>query len=94
MEEKYLLTVKDLKMYFNVNSGLFSSKQLKAVDGVTFSIKKGETLGLVGESGCGKTTVGRSIMHLYKPTGEFEGVWYKHKLYNKQNKVILTRTTY
>lgn len=69
MEEKYLLTVKDLKMYFNVNSGLFSSKQLKAVDGVTFSIKKGETLGLVGESGCGKTTVGRSIMHLYKPTG-------------------------
>ncbi|MBR2756216.1 MAG: ATP-binding cassette domain-containing protein [Lachnospiraceae bacterium] len=69
MEDKYLLTVKDLKMYFNVNSGLFSSKQLKAVDGVTFSIKKGETLGLVGESGCGKTTVGRSIMHLYKPTG-------------------------
>ena len=69
MEEKYLLTVKDLKMYFNVNSGLFTSKQLKAVDGVTFSIKKGETLGLVGESGCGKTTVGRSIMHLYKPTG-------------------------
>ena len=39
MEEKYLLTVKDLKMYFNVNSGLFTSKQLKAVDGVTFSIK-------------------------------------------------------
>ena len=69
MEDKYLLTVKDLKMYFNVNSGLFSSKQLKAVDGVTFSIKKGETRGLVGESGCGKTTVGRSIMHLYKPTG-------------------------
>ena len=69
MEDKYLLTVKDLKMYFNVNSGLFTSKQLKAVDGVTFSIKKGETLGLVGESGCGKTTVGRSIMHLYKPTG-------------------------
>ncbi len=69
MDDKYLLTVKDLKMYFNVNSGLFTSKQLKAVDGVTFSIKKGETLGLVGESGCGKTTVGRSIMHLYKPTG-------------------------
>ncbi len=66
---EYLLTVKDLKMYFNVNSGLFTSKQLKAVDGVTFSLKKGETLGLVGESGCGKTTVGRSIMHLYKPTG-------------------------
>ena len=69
MDNEYILTVEDLKMYFSVNSGLFSSKQLKAVDGVTFSIKKGETLGLVGESGCGKTTVGRSIMHLYKPTG-------------------------
>ena len=69
MDNEYILTVEDLKMYFNVNSGLFSSKQLKAVDGVTFSLKRGETLGLVGESGCGKTTVGRSIMHLYKPTG-------------------------
>jgi len=68
MENEYLLTVEDLKMYFNVNSGLFKSKQLKAVDGVTMQIKKGETLGLVGESGCGKTTVGRTIMHLYQPT--------------------------
>ncbi len=69
MENEYLLTVEDLKMYFNVNSGLFKTKQLKAVDGVTMQIKKGETLGLVGESGCGKTTVGRTIMHLYQPTG-------------------------
>ncbi|MBQ2825499.1 MAG: dipeptide ABC transporter ATP-binding protein [Clostridia bacterium] len=66
--EKYLLEVKDLKQHFNIPNGLFGSKKLKAVDGVSFAIKKGETLGLVGESGCGKTTVGRSILHLYQPT--------------------------
>lgn len=65
---KYLLEVKDLKQHFNIPSGLFGSKKLKAVDGVSFAIKEGETLGLVGESGCGKTTVGRSILHLYQPT--------------------------
>ncbi len=57
--------------------GLFKSKPLKAVDGVSFSINRGETLGLVGESGCGKTTVGRTLLHLYKPTaGE---IWYHGK---------------
>ncbi len=72
-----LIEVKDLKQYFNINMGVFKSKPLKAVDGVSFSIKKGETLGLVGESGCGKTTVGRTLLHLYKPTaGE---VWYDGK---------------
>ena len=65
---EYLLEVKDLKQYFPVRTGWFSSKPLKAVDGVSFNIKPGETLGLVGESGCGKTTVGRTILHLYKPT--------------------------
>ncbi len=64
-----LVEVKNLKEYFNINMGLFKSKPLKAVDGVSFSINKGETLGLVGESGCGKTTVGRTLLHLYKPTG-------------------------
>ncbi len=64
-----LLQVKDLKQYFPVRSGWFGSKPLKAVDGVSFDIAHGETLGLVGESGCGKTTVGRTILHLYKPTG-------------------------
>ncbi len=76
-EGKTLIEVKDLKEYFYINTGLLKSKPLKAVDGVSFSIKKGETLGLVGESGCGKTTVGRTILHLYKPTaGE---VWYDGK---------------
>ena len=64
-----LVEVRDLKEYFQINTGLFRSKPLKAVDGVSFSINRGETLGLVGESGCGKTTVGRTILHLYKPTG-------------------------
>ena len=64
-----LLEVKNLKQYFDINMGFFRSKPLKAVDDVSFAIKKGETLGLVGESGCGKTTVGRTILHLYKPTG-------------------------
>jgi len=67
---EYLLEVKDLKMYFPVTRGLLRRKvaDVKAVDGVSFSLKKGETLGLVGESGCGKTTVGRTINRLYKPT--------------------------
>ena len=72
-----LVEVKHLKEYFNINTGVFSSKPLKAVDDVSFAIRQGETLGLVGESGCGKTTVGRTLLHLYKPTdGE---VWFKGK---------------
>ncbi len=63
-----LLEVKGLKQYFPVRTGFFKTKPLKAVDDVSFTIGKGETLGLVGESGCGKTTVGRSLLHLYKPT--------------------------
>ncbi|MBO5317572.1 MAG: ATP-binding cassette domain-containing protein [Oscillospiraceae bacterium] len=72
-----LVEVKNLKEYFNITTGMFQSKPLKAVDDVSFAIRKGETLGLVGESGCGKTTVGRTILHLYKPTaGE---IWFKGK---------------
>jgi oligopeptide transport system ATP-binding protein len=72
-----LVEVKNLKEYFNINTGLFTSKPLKAVDDVSFAIKRGETLGLVGESGCGKTTVGRTLLHLYKPTaGE---IWFDGK---------------
>ncbi len=67
-EAKHLLEVRDLKQYFTVKSGMLDKLQLKAVDGVSFTIDEGETLGLVGESGCGKTTVGRTILHLYKPT--------------------------
>ena len=63
-----LVEVKNLKEYFDINMGFFRSKPLKAVDDVSFTINRGETLGLVGESGYGKTTVGRTILHLYKPT--------------------------
>ena len=77
-----LVEVKNLKEYFDINMGFFRSKPLKAVDDVSFTINKGETLGLVGESGCGRTTVGRTILHLYKPTaGEviFDGKPIKSK---------------
>ena len=63
-----LIEVRDLKEHFPIQVSGLKTKPLKAVDGVSFSIKRGETLGLVGESGCGKTTVGRTILNLYKPT--------------------------
>lgn len=63
-----LLEVRDLKQYFPITTSFLKTTMLKAVDGVSFNIKHGETLGLVGESGCGKTTVGRSLLQLYKPT--------------------------
>jgi oligopeptide transport system ATP-binding protein len=66
--ETPLVDVRHLKEYFPVSTGFFKSTPLKAVDDVSFQIRRGETLGLVGESGCGKTTVGRTILHLYKPT--------------------------
>ena len=77
IDNKTLVEVKNLKEYFNITTGMFTSKPLKAVDDVSFAIRKGETLGLVGESGCGKTTVGRTLLHLYKPTaGE---IWFDGK---------------
>ena len=64
------LSVKDLKTHFPVRDGLFrkSRKSVKALDGVSFNASSGETLGIVGESGCGKTTLGRTIVNLYRPT--------------------------
>ena len=68
-QNNLLIQVQDLKKYF-YREGLFSSekKPIRAVDGISFSIRKGETLGLVGESGCGKTTAGKSILRLIEPT--------------------------
>ncbi|MDV2581463.1 ABC transporter ATP-binding protein [Alkalibacillus haloalkaliphilus] len=64
-----LLEIKGLKKYFEVGGGLFKQKQqVKAVDDLTFNVKKGETLGIVGESGCGKSTMGRALLQLQKPT--------------------------
>ena len=75
---KFILRVEGLKMYFPIRRGVFQRHvgDIKAVDGVNFNVKQGETLGLVGESGCGKTTTGRAIIRLYDPTGGhvyFEG---------------------
>ena len=65
-----ILQVENLKKYFPTSGGLFgSSNEVRAVDGLSFSIARGETLSLVGESGCGKSTVGKAILQLVKPTG-------------------------
>lgn len=77
--ENIILEVKDLKLHFPIQRGLLQRVvgHVKAVDGVSFKLRDGEVLGLVGESGCGKTTVGRTILRLYDPTsGE---IWYHRK---------------
>lgn len=70
LQPETILEVRDLKQHFPIRRGVFQRVvgHVRAVDGVTFSVKRGETLGLVGESGCGKTTTGRSILQVYKPT--------------------------
>ena len=88
-----MLDVRNLKMYFPVHQGIVIQKKVadvKAVDGISFYIKKGETLGLVGESGCGKTTTGRAVLQLHRPTaGEvlFEGTDLT-KLNSKQMRTL------
>jgi oligopeptide transport system ATP-binding protein len=69
--DNVLLDVQNLKMYFPITQGIIIQRHIgdiKAVDGISFFIKRGETLGLVGESGCGKSTTGRAILQLYRPT--------------------------
>jgi len=74
-----LLSVRGLKKYFPITSGIIIQREVgavKAVDDVSFDVYKGETLGLVGESGCGKSTTGRTVLQLYRPTAGqvlFEG---------------------
>lgn len=89
---EYLLKVEHLKQYFQVPQG-FRKIPLKAVDDVSFSIRPGETLGLVGESGCGKTTVGRTLLQLYQPTAgriTFDGtvLFDSGEQYDDQGQVI------
>ncbi len=76
-ESLVLLEVKDLKKHFPIHRGVFKKVvgHVKAVDGVSFTLNAGETLGLVGESGCGKTTVGRMLMGAYRPT--FGNIWFQ-----------------
>lgn len=89
---EYLLKVDRLKQYFPVHDG-FKKMELKAVDDVSFAIKPGETLGLVGESGCGKTTVGRTLLRLYQPTAgriEFDG----NVLFDSEKKIDVNMHPY
>ena len=89
---EYLLKVYYLKQYFPVHDG-FKKMELKAVDDVSFAIKPGETLGLVGESGCGKTTVGRTLLRLYQPTAgriEFDG----NVLFDSEKKIDVNMHPY
>ena len=84
-QDNILLEVKNLKKYFPIRKGFFKSLAgyVKAVDGVNFFIREGETMGLVGESGCGKTTTGRVILRAYEPTaGE---VWFKDRNLGRVN---------
>ena len=70
-ENGAILKVQNLKMHFPITQGIIVQRRvgaIKAVDGVSFDIMRGETLGLVGESGCGKSTTGRAILQLYRPT--------------------------
>jgi peptide/nickel transport system ATP-binding protein len=71
LQDDVVVEINNLKMYFPITRGILRRKvgDIKAVDDVSFKIHKNETLGLVGESGCGKTTVGRCILRLYNPTG-------------------------
>lgn len=82
MEEKeeVLVEVRNLKKYYEIKQGMLKKTLVKAVDDVSFRIKKGETLGLVGESGCGKTTLGRTLLRIFEPTdGE---IYFKGKKIN------------
>ena len=67
-DAKKLIEVSHMVKHFDVSQGLFHKEYVHAVEDVSFAIHKGETLGLVGESGCGKTTLGRTILRLYEPT--------------------------
>jgi len=87
-----LLEVNDLKMHFAIKRGFFRSQivgHVKAVDGVSFYIREGETLGLVGESGCGKTTTGRVVLRAYDPTGG--EVWFQDRNLGRVNIATLDK---
>lgn len=94
MTGENILEVKHLKKYFDVRQGFTKKTYVRAVDDVTFSIKRGETLGLVGESGCGKSTLGRSILRLIEPTEGniiFEGKDITHanmKEYRRKMQIV------
>ncbi|MCR5611523.1 MAG: ATP-binding cassette domain-containing protein [Clostridiales bacterium] len=92
-ERKKLVEVTGLKKYFPVKGNLFEKKYVQAVESVSLSIYKGETLGLVGESGCGKTTLGRTIIRLYEPT-DGRIVYDGTPIYDKKEKISVNMLPY
>ena len=90
-DDKYILEVSDLKQYFPIYRGFFQRVvgYTKAVDGISFSLLDQEVLGVVGESGCGKTTMGRSILRLYEPSGG--EVWYRRENGSRVNVVSVNK---
>ena len=93
MEQKKLLEVEHLQQYFPAGGFGKNRRFVKAVDDVSFFINKGETLGLVGESGCGKTTTGRSILRLHEPTGG-KIVYDGEVIFDKENKIAANMLPY
>ena len=93
-ENKVLLEIRDLRKYFAVKGSIFRRRRyVQAVEDVSFSIYKGETLGLVGESGCGKTTLGRTIIRLYEPTSG-RIVYDGTPIYDSEQKIAVDMLPY
>ena len=92
-EEKTLVEIQHLRQYFPAGGFGKHKRFVQAVDDVSFAIKKGETLGLVGESGCGKTTVGRTILRLYEPTGG-KIIYDGNVLFDKEKKIAVDMLPY
>ena len=92
-EQKTLVEVQHLQQYFPAGGVGKNRKYVQAVDDVSFAIRKGETLGLVGESGCGKTTTGRTLLRLYEPTGG--KIYYDgNLLFDKEKKIAVDMLPY